>query len=177
MEPLSALSVASSAMQIIDFSSKLWAHIREVYQSESGISEQHANLRAEIARLRDLNLGLSQALTAQNLGRDLDSTEKNVVALCEECDSAAGQLADALGKLSITASAEVRPSLAFFFFFLPSFFLQQPKSSLTDSLQEEADDVGHEGDQTSWPITHVARKRKATSHKKWDAVRTTMREV
>lgn len=36
MDPLSSLTVASSAIQIFDFSSKLWKQICELSQSENG---------------------------------------------------------------------------------------------------------------------------------------------
>lgn len=108
MDPLSCLSVASSAIQIVDFSAKLWNRIRELSESQSGASSEHESLRADAQRLCDLNSGLVKLLTPGNLQRDLTSTEQAVVSLSAECDSVAEQLAGALEKLSIEGDDEVR---------------------------------------------------------------------
>ncbi|KAH6884430.1 hypothetical protein B0T10DRAFT_608780 [Thelonectria olida] len=106
MDPLSCLSVASSAIQIVDFSAKLWSQIRELSESQSGASAEHERLRADAKRLCDLNSGLGKLLTPGNLQRDLTSTEQAVVSLSAECDSAAEQLTGALEKLSINGDDE-----------------------------------------------------------------------
>lgn len=108
MDPLSALSVASSAIQIFDFGSKIWCKIKEVYESESGASLAHANLVTDAKRLCDLNSQLGKLLTPQHLQRTLTPTEENVVALCGECDSAAEELLAAFAKLSIKVDSQVR---------------------------------------------------------------------
>jgi len=108
MDPLSALSVASSAIQIVDFGSKIWRKIKEVYESESGASSSHENLVIDAKRLCDLNSQLGKLLTPQHLQRTLTPTEENVVALCRECDSAAEDLLTAFAKLSIKSDYQVR---------------------------------------------------------------------
>jgi hypothetical protein len=101
MEPLSALSVASSTIQLLDFGSKLWGRVHELYVSANGTTATHQMLRTEAKRLRDLNAGLGQLLVPDNLRRSLTPTEQAVVALCSECDDAASELVSALEKLSI----------------------------------------------------------------------------
>lgn len=108
MDPLSALSVASSAIQIVDFGSKIWRKIKEVYESESGALLSHENLVIDAKRLCDLNSQLGKLLTPQHLQRILTPTEENVVALCRECDSAAEDLLAAFAKLAIKSDYQVR---------------------------------------------------------------------
>lgn len=108
MDPLSALSVASSTIQIVDFSSKIWRKIKEVYESENGTSLAHENLVTEAKRLCSLNEQLGKLLTPHHLQRALTPTEENVVTLCGECDSAAEELLTSFAKLSIKGNSQVR---------------------------------------------------------------------
>jgi hypothetical protein len=108
MDPLTSLSVASSAIQIIDFGSKVWCKAKEVYESEIGASTTHRNLVTDAKRLCALNSQLGKLLTPQNLQRGLTQTEENVVGLCAECDSAAEELLAAFEKLSVKGDSEAR---------------------------------------------------------------------
>lgn len=110
MDPLSSLSVASSAIQIFDFSSKLWKHIRELYQSESGATLAQEALLLDAERLCSLNSGLSKLLAPENLQRMPTKTEENVVILCDECEDAAGSLVNALQELTLSREPFVSDS-------------------------------------------------------------------
>lgn len=111
MDPLSSLSVASSAIQIFDFSSKLWKQIRELYQSENGATLAQENVLSDAERLRSLNSGLSKLLTPENLQRLLTATEESVVSLCNECDDAAENLVGALQELTLDRDSNVGDSI------------------------------------------------------------------
>lgn len=111
MDPLSSLSVASSAIQIFDFSSKLWKQIRELYQSESGATLAQENVLSDAERLCSLNSGLSKLLAPENLQRMLTTTEENVVTLCNECDDAAENLVGALQELTLDRESNVGDSM------------------------------------------------------------------
>jgi hypothetical protein len=54
MDPLSALSIASAVIQIVDFSSKVIARTREVYQSADGSIEELTLIEDATANLDDL---------------------------------------------------------------------------------------------------------------------------
>jgi hypothetical protein len=54
MDPLSALSVASAVIQIVDFSAKVIATSKEVYDSPDGATEQTLLLENATANLDDL---------------------------------------------------------------------------------------------------------------------------
>lgn len=107
MDPLSALSVASSAIQLLDFGSKLWKQIRELYVSSTGTSDAYNKIMAEARRLRSLNSGLARLLAPDKLQRDLTPTEQAVVELCSACDDAAAQVVNELTKLSIGEDSSV----------------------------------------------------------------------
>lgn len=107
MDPLSSLSVASSAIQIFDFSSKLWKQIRELYQSESGATLAQETLLSDTERLCSLSSGLSKLLSPENLRRMRTTTEDKVVSLCDECDDAAENLIGTLQELTLDREPDV----------------------------------------------------------------------
>ena len=107
MDPLSSLSVASSAIQIFDFSYKLWKEIRELHQSENGTTLAQRAILAGAERLRSLNSGLCELLTPNKLQRSCTATEESVVSLCNECSDAADQLVSVLQKLTLDDRPDV----------------------------------------------------------------------
>lgn len=107
MDPLSSLSVASSAIQIFEFSSKLWKQIRELHQSENGTTLAQATILADAERLRSLNSGLCDLLSPENLQRSRTETEESVVSLCNESGDTAQQLVDLIHNLSLEEDADV----------------------------------------------------------------------
>ncbi|RYP43877.1 hypothetical protein DL768_009604 [Monosporascus sp. mg162] len=151
MDPISSLSVASSAIQIVDFSAKIWSRIRELSESQSGAVSEHESLRTDAKRLCHLNSGLGKLLAPGNLQRDLTSTEEAVVSLSAECDSAAQQLTWALEKLSIKGDDE-------------DISLSPGRDLVTE--YEMATDR-----------SPPRRKRKRPIERKWNVVRTAVREV
>lgn len=107
MDPLSSLSVASSAIQIFEFSSKLWKEIRELHRSQNGTTRKQETILADAARLRSLNSGLCELLKPVNLKRSPTTTEESVVSLCNECGDAAKELVDAIQKLTLEERSDV----------------------------------------------------------------------
>ena len=101
MDPVSALSVASSVIQFVDSSAKLFSHIYEVYESESGYTAEHAQLKRDTEILRNLNCLLTRSIDPGNLGRDLTPLEVEVASLASECDDAAVKLAEKLESVSL----------------------------------------------------------------------------
>lgn len=107
MDPLSSMSVASSAIQIFDFSYKLWKEIRELHQSESGTTLAQRAILADATRLRSLNSGLCELLTPNKLQRSRTATEESVVSLCNECGNEADELVSIIEKLTLDERSDV----------------------------------------------------------------------
>lgn len=107
MDPLSSLSVASSAIQIFDFSAKLWKQIRDLHQSENGTTMAQRNILTDAARLHSLNSDLCKLLTPESLHRSPTATEESVVSLCNECGDAAEQLVDVIQQLTLDERSDV----------------------------------------------------------------------
>ncbi|KAH7068640.1 hypothetical protein FB567DRAFT_457239 [Paraphoma chrysanthemicola] len=68
MEPLSALSIASAVIQIIDFSSKVIARTREVHRSGDGAVEEGALFANATANLNDLLIELNRTTISESSG-------------------------------------------------------------------------------------------------------------
>ncbi len=101
MDPLTSLSIASSAFQIIDFSSKFFRRVWELYDADNVAVPAHESLVQDAKTLRKMSARLGQLLASESPRHNLIETEQTVVSLCAECDSATEQLIDALSGLSI----------------------------------------------------------------------------
>ncbi|KAH6714365.1 hypothetical protein BKA61DRAFT_673662 [Leptodontidium sp. MPI-SDFR-AT-0119] len=163
MDPLSALGVASSTIQIFDFGTKIWSKINEVYKSEAGTSLAYESLTNDAKRLCDINSQMSKLLTPEHLERTLTQNEENVVAVCVECNSAAEELLEAFSKLSIKESDQVRNNA----------FLGHLRQLLKRSFQGGA---SKEFENTEG-LTSRKPKRQRKLERKWDAVRTVVQEI
>ncbi|KAH8658459.1 hypothetical protein BX600DRAFT_552571 [Xylariales sp. PMI_506] len=157
MDPASILGVASSAIQIVDFSSKVLSRIRALYKTGRNASEDFEAIHDDALRLRRLNAGLSSLLTAKDLSRDLTAGEDQIVELCSECDSAADDLLKALERFSI-----------------------QEKDECSSSESEPVPIQGKGGKRAF--LTHgkqrnLQKRRKAFFEREWSAIQTAVREV
>lgn len=102
MEPLSALSIASAVIQIVDFSSKVIARTREVYLSAEGSIEENTLLEDASSNLDDLMSGLKRDVAGRSskVGNIRHKTsEQQLVRLAEDSQSAADDLRKALKSL------------------------------------------------------------------------------
>lgn len=100
LDPLTALSVAGTIIQFVDFSSKLLAKSHEIYAS--GASVDNFQLE-EIARdLEGLNARLQKPLIAQeSLGAPRSDSDLSLLKLGEQCASVAVELIAALEELKV----------------------------------------------------------------------------
>ncbi|KAF2810879.1 uncharacterized protein BDZ99DRAFT_561448 [Mytilinidion resinicola] len=81
MEPFSALAVATGVVTFVDFASKLVSGSREIYKSDDGRFEEHADLRQISSTLEELSKDLRRPLNA-------DKSSKSAPELRKLCDSA-----------------------------------------------------------------------------------------
>jgi hypothetical protein len=114
LDPISALAVATSAVQFLDFSTKLFSLIRNISQSKTGELEQYKHLKSMAERLSALNSCLVETITPQHLDRGLTTGELDIISISQECNEVADQLIrtlleitpdKAIGKWSIVRRA------------------------------------------------------------------------
>lgn len=99
MDPLSALSVAASAVQFVDFASSLLSSTAKLCRSASSGKDAHANLKTVTEDLREVSDRLIYSSKTNN------SSDKSIKALCVECHTLAQKLLEALNKLSVQPNA------------------------------------------------------------------------
>jgi len=105
LDPLTALSVAGTIVQFVDFSSKLLAKSREIYESASGASIDNNQLEAIAKDLEGLNARLRKPLPSQ---QSLGEYDISLVKLGEQCAGVAAELIHALEELKVRGTTHLR---------------------------------------------------------------------
>lgn len=105
LDPLSALSVAASAIQFIDFSTKIISKGQRLYHSTTGALLENDETETITKRLKDLAQGLQAPLQSSNPTSNEESALKDIT---QECLSTAHELTQELEKLKIPNGSKHR---------------------------------------------------------------------
>lgn len=100
MDPLSALSVASTSIQIVDFCVRFLSQVKELCDSADGEIEEFSYLRGEAEWLMSLNMSLIKALKARRSIQKFTSLEQDIFSLCTESNSVAVEILKELNWVS-----------------------------------------------------------------------------
>lgn len=97
MDGLSALSVASAAVTFVQFGLEIFSKATEMYDSMTGNTKGHQDIRVSAERLDNLCNDLERSLNVnqQAQGRH----EKEIVKIAKECQTVGLELSSALDKL------------------------------------------------------------------------------
>ena len=95
LDPLTALGLASSIVQLITFTSDLVAKGRDIYQSADGALVENLELEAITKSLRDLSLEVEPPVSGGNLTK----VDRQLQQLCTGCRKVADELLDVIQKL------------------------------------------------------------------------------
>ncbi|CZR65525.1 uncharacterized protein PAC_15425 [Phialocephala subalpina] len=102
MDPVTALGVASSVVQLVDFAQSLVRSTYEIYKSISGQSSASVDLQTITTSLKTLNDDLRQSVESAALGKGKTPPSNNdaeLLALCQNCNVVADKLISALDRL------------------------------------------------------------------------------
>jgi hypothetical protein len=101
MDPITALGVASSTVQLVDFTQGLIRSTFEIYKSPTGSSEASSDLASIATSLKTLNDDLSQSVrrAKASTGKKPSKTDLELLELCHNCNGVANKLLSALEKL------------------------------------------------------------------------------
>ncbi|KAH7381016.1 hypothetical protein BKA64DRAFT_226606 [Cadophora sp. MPI-SDFR-AT-0126] len=110
MDPLTALSVASSVVQLIQFGCSLTSMAKRVYDSADGALPEHITCVATSQRLTDLCTSVKQSITGVgNKGNQArDSSMDALEEICNGCVEVSGELQVILAKLRLESLPESR---------------------------------------------------------------------
>ena len=102
MGALSALSVAASVAQFIDFAFSLVSDSREIYKSVEGLPSRQVEAFTAAKRLIELSERIKVSRQVGQPGvRDLSPDERALEAICDGCISVANELTSRLKRLKV----------------------------------------------------------------------------
>jgi hypothetical protein len=109
MDPLTALSIASSVVQFVDFGSKLLSNSRKLYKSSHGILSENLDIEDVTQDLRSLLQGLKRKLPEDRLLRNVPPSDAGQRSdddealdhLCRRSVTIAEDLLKRLNKLTV----------------------------------------------------------------------------
>lgn len=112
MDPLTALTIATSTAQFIQFGASLISGTIEIYQSATGAKETHLEVEALVERTKDLVgcLDTSSADNSPRLGR-FSPYDRQLRVIVAGCRDAASQLASILDELKAKGRHRLTESL------------------------------------------------------------------
>jgi hypothetical protein len=99
MDPVSALGVAASAVQFVEFASSLVSSTYEIYQSASGGSAANIDLESITSSLKALNADLRHSLSRAASCKELSASDLELNKVCTNCEAVTDRLISALRKL------------------------------------------------------------------------------
>ncbi|KAI9935071.1 hypothetical protein MW887_000692 [Aspergillus wentii] len=99
LDPMTALSVATSVVQFVDFGTKLISKSREIYKSADGVLADHAEQAAVSSKLADLTRRLSTF--ADGYETKLSSAEKALQEVALDCLQVANEFGCAIDQLMV----------------------------------------------------------------------------
>ncbi|KAL4910870.1 hypothetical protein BDW74DRAFT_172330 [Aspergillus multicolor] len=101
MEPLSALSIATAVIQIVEFATKLVSKSKELYTSESGVLADHAEKAAISSRLNSLSKGLLLSVNGIPTSQKLSPAQEGLRQVAEETQVLAEDFLATLDRLKV----------------------------------------------------------------------------
>jgi hypothetical protein len=112
MDPLSALGVAASVVQFLDFASTLVSSTYKIYKSTTGDTKEKLDLMVVTSSLKslsnDLRLSLDQDTSE---GKELSKVDTEINTLCASCSDVADELILALEKLNVQKEHDIWQSV------------------------------------------------------------------
>jgi flagellar motility protein MotE (MotC chaperone) len=109
LDPLTALSLAGTIVQFVDFSTKLVAKGYELHKSADGASIGNAELEVIAKDLQELNRRLQQLRPSHDTdGKTLTDSNVALRKLSQQCSDVAAELIDALDNLKVQGTSNRR---------------------------------------------------------------------
>lgn len=102
MDPLTALSLASNVIQIVDFSTRLVSKGYKIYKSADGTLAENVDAEAVTNSLNMLNAKLQRSVKDSKRGGPLSEDDQSLLKLCANCESVANELLARLDRVKVT---------------------------------------------------------------------------
>jgi hypothetical protein len=106
LDPLTALSLAGTVVQFVDFSTKLITKTYQLYKSKKGCLRVNEELEEVTLNLKTLALKLGRPLTLGNTPDDeQDEDAKALQILCQKCVTLADEMVERLDGVKVYAKS------------------------------------------------------------------------
>lgn len=103
MDPLSALSIATSVLQFLDFATKLLTSSREIFGSSQGATSNNLTLETSCNALKAFSDELSASISSGN-----GELSRNMQKVADDCKSDCEAILDMLQKLKVDSHKKRR---------------------------------------------------------------------
>ena len=100
MDPLTALSLASNVIQVVDFSIRLVSKGVEIYKD--GSLAENVDAEEVTQSLKGLNGKLQRSIQDSKCGGPLNEDDHYLMGLCAKCEGIANELLTRLGQIKVT---------------------------------------------------------------------------
>ena len=100
MDPLTALGLASSVIQVVDFSIRLVSKGVEIYKD--GRLVENVDAEQTTQSLKELNGELQRSIQDNRCGGPLSEEDQSLMGLCASCESIANELLRKFGQTKVT---------------------------------------------------------------------------
>jgi hypothetical protein len=110
MDPFSALSVATSVVQFVDFGSKLVSRAIEIHQSHENIPDDLADASKLSEKMSVVSEQLEGSMNTIPR-RTLEPHEQELLDMCKQCQDISQQLISVINKLKRSANSNKWDSL------------------------------------------------------------------
>jgi hypothetical protein len=109
LDPLSALSVAASVVQFVDFASKIICKGKEVYASVDGVLQENMQNETVTTRLLEMTKRLKKPLVQVGSSSEEERAQHHrLQQICKECSEISKELLQHLGDLKVPKGSEHR---------------------------------------------------------------------
>ena len=109
LDPLSALSVAASVVQFVDFASKIICKGKEVYTSIDGALQENMQNETVTVRLQEMTKRLKKPLVQVGSASEEErSQHRRLQQICKECAEISKELLEHLRDLKVPKGSEHR---------------------------------------------------------------------
>ena len=101
LDPLTALGVASNAVQLVEFSSRIVSRGHKIYKSADGTLVENLELEAVTNGLLKANSTLRNSLRSYEVQRPLTDEETELRLICDGCEGVGLELINALQRIKV----------------------------------------------------------------------------
>jgi hypothetical protein len=108
LDPLSALSVAASAVQFIDFARIIVCKSKALYLSTDGLLQEHKQTETVTMRLKELAESFKALQDPPLSNSDAILTDSHLQTICMECGSISTELLQRLHQLKVPDQSKHR---------------------------------------------------------------------